>query len=92
MNARCGRSERLRPLPDIPLAVVTSMQSDESAPYVNATARGHEVWRSLHDEWFRRSRNGIHIVTSRSGHGIQDDEPELVTMAIRFVLDRVRAR
>ena len=87
-----GTVPGLRPLPDIPIAVLTSMRSDESAPYVNGTARGHEVWRALHDEWFRRSRNGIHIETARSGHGIQDDEPELVAMAIRFVLDRVRAQ
>jgi pimeloyl-ACP methyl ester carboxylesterase len=87
-----GTVPGLRPLPDLPIAVLTSMQSDESAPYVNGTARGHEVWRALHDEWFRRSRDGIHIETSHSGHGIQDDEPALVAMAIRFVLDRVRAR
>lgn len=86
-----GSVAGLKPLPDIPIAVLTSMRSDESAPYVNGTARGHEVWRALHDEWFRRSRNGIHIETTRSGHGIQDDEPALVAMAIRFVLDRVRA-
>ena len=89
---RDGTVPGLRPLPDIPIAVLTSMQSDEAARYVNGTARGHEVWRALHDEWFRRSNNGIHIETTRSGHGIQDDEPELVTMAIRFVLDRVRAQ
>jgi hypothetical protein len=82
----------LTPLPDIPLAVLTSMQSNESAPYVNGTARGHEVWRALHEEWFHRSHNGIHIETDRSGHGIQDDEPALVEMAIHFVLDRARAR
>jgi pimeloyl-ACP methyl ester carboxylesterase len=87
-----GKVPGLEPLPDIPIAVLTSMQSDETSPYVNGTARGHVVWRALHDEWFRRSRNGIHIETTRSGHGIQDDEPALVTMAIRFVLDRVRAR
>jgi pimeloyl-ACP methyl ester carboxylesterase len=87
-----GRVPGLTPLPDIPLAVLTSMQSSESAPYVNGTARGHEVWRALHDEWFRRSHNGIHIETDRSGHGIQDDEPALVEMAIHFVLDRARAR
>ena len=89
---REGTVPGLDPLPDIPIAVITSMKSDESSAYVNGTARGHEVWRSLHDEWFRRSRNGIHIETDRSGHAIQDDEPELVTMAIRFVLDRVRAK
>src|SRR4051812_19011540 len=63
----------LKLLPDIPIAVLTSMRSDESARYVNGTACGHEVWRALHDEWFRRSRNDIHIETTRSGHGIQDD-------------------
>jgi pimeloyl-ACP methyl ester carboxylesterase len=87
-----GTVPGLKPLPDIPIAVLTSMQSDESSRYVNGTARGHEVWRALHDEWFRRSGNGIHIETTRSGHGIQDDEPALVAMAIRFVLDRVRAQ
>jgi len=85
-----GSVAGLRPLPDIPLAVITSMKSDETSRYVNGTARGHEIWRSLHDEWFKRSRNGIHIVTTRSGHGIQDDEPGLVMQAIRFVLDRVQ--
>ena len=87
-----GTVPGLEPLPDIPIAVLTSMKSDESSPYVNGRARGHEVWRALHDEWFRRSRNGIHIETTHSGHGIQDDEPALVEMAIRFVLDRVRAQ
>jgi pimeloyl-ACP methyl ester carboxylesterase len=87
-----GTVPGLKPLPDIPVAALTSMRSDESARYVNGTARGHDVWRALHDEWFRRSGNGIHIETTRSGHGIQDDEPDLVVMAIRFVLDRVRAQ
>lgn len=87
-----GTLPGLAPLPDIPIAVLTSMKSEESAPYVNGTARGHVVWRALHDEWFRQSRNGIHIETTRSGHGIQDDEPALVEMAIRFVVDRVRTQ
>lgn len=87
-----GAVEGLTPLPDIPIAVITSMKSDSTARYVNGTARGHEVWRALHDEWFRRTRNGIHIETTRSGHGIQDTEPGLVGNAIRFVLDRVRAK
>jgi hypothetical protein len=66
------------------------MRSDPNARYVNGTPRGHDIWRELHDEWFRRSRNGIHIETSRSGHGLQNDEPQLVVDAIRFVLERAR--
>jgi len=87
-----GAVEGLTPLPDIPIAVLTSMKSDSTAQYVNGTARGHEVWRALHDEWFLRSRNGIHIETSRSGHDLQHEEPQLVLDAIRFVVDRVRVR
>jgi pimeloyl-ACP methyl ester carboxylesterase len=87
-----GAVEGLTPLPDMPIAVITSMKSDSTARFVNGTARGHEVWRALHDEWFRRTRNGVHIETTRSGHGIQETEPGLVVNAIRFVLDRVRAK
>jgi pimeloyl-ACP methyl ester carboxylesterase len=87
-----GGTDGLAPLPDIPIAVLTSMRVDSSALYVNGTARGHEAWREMHDEWFRRSHNGIHIVTTRSAHAIQAQEPELVVEAIRFVLDRVRAQ
>jgi pimeloyl-ACP methyl ester carboxylesterase len=85
-----GMVEGLMPLPDIPIAVLTSMKSDPEAQYVNGTPRGHEVWRALHDEWFRRSRNGLHIETTHSGHAIQDDEPQLVIDAIHFVIDRSR--
>ena len=82
----------LTPLPDIPMAIITSMRANDSSRYVNDTRRGHELWRAMHDEWFRRSRNAIHIVTTHSGHDIAGDEPALVEMAIRFVLDRVRAQ
>lgn len=85
-----GAVEGMRPLPDMPLAVLTSMRVDPAARTVNGTARGHEAWREMHDEWFRRSSNAIHIVTTHSGHAIQDQEPELVVQAIRFVLDRAR--
>ncbi len=87
-----GGADGLKPLPDIPIAVLTSMKVDSAARYVNGTARGHELWREMHDEWFRRSHNGIHLVTTRSGHAIQAQEPELVMEAIRFVLDRVRSQ
>jgi pimeloyl-ACP methyl ester carboxylesterase len=87
-----GTVEGLGPLPDIPLAVLTSMRSDPKAAYVNGTPAGHDVWRALHEEWVRRSTNAEHIVTTRSGHGIQADEPQLVIGAIQFVFERVASR
>ena len=85
-----GAVEGLTPLPDIPIAVLTSMKADSTARYVNARPEGHVVWRAMHDEWFHRSRNGLHIETTKSGHDMQHDEPQLVIDAIRFVLARVR--
>lgn len=86
-----GAVEGLTLLPDIPIAVLTSMRSDSTSRFVNVTPRGHEAWREMHDEWFRRSRNGLHIQTTHSGHDMQHDEPQLVIDAIRFVLERVHA-
>lgn len=86
-----GAVEGMKPLPDIPIAVITSMKSDPKAPFVNGTPRGHDAWRAMHDEWFQRSTNGLHIETSRSGHHVQDDEPQLVVDAVRFVRDRLAA-
>jgi pimeloyl-ACP methyl ester carboxylesterase len=87
-----GAVEGMKPLPDIPIAVLTSMKVNPNPQYVNQTAQGYEAWRAMHEEWFRRSSNGLHIVSARSGHHIQDDEPQLVIEAIRFVLDRVRTQ
>ena len=87
-----GAVEGMASLPDIPIAVLTSMKADPAPDYVNQTAQGHEAWRAMHEEWFRRSHNGLHIVTTRSGHHIQDEEPQLVIDAIRFVVDRVRTQ
>jgi len=87
-----GGVEGMKPVPDVPIAVLTSMKVDPSAQYVNDTEAGHEAWRAMHDEWVRQSHNGEHIVTARSGHHIQDDEPQLVMNAIRFVVDRVRTQ
>lgn len=85
-----GTVEGLTPLPDIPVAVLTSMKASPNPTYVNQTVRGHALWRTMHDEWANRSTYAEHIVTAKSGHAIQDDQPELVLEAIRFVLDRVR--
>jgi len=87
-----GAVEGMKPVPDVPIAVLTSMKVDLSPQSVNQTEAGHEAWRAMHDEWFRQSHNGEHIVTTRSGHHIQDDEPQLVIDAIRFVVDRVRTQ
>jgi pimeloyl-ACP methyl ester carboxylesterase len=86
-----GAVEGMRPLPDIPIAALTSMKSDPKAAFVNGTPRGHDAWRAMHEEWVERSTNALHLTTTRSGHHVQDDEPSLVVDAIKFVRSRVAA-
>ena len=87
-----GSVEGMKPLPDIPIAILTSMQPKPNAKYVNQTSRGYNEWRAMHEDWFNRSSNALHIETSRSGHHIMDDEPQLVVVAVKFVVDRIRTR
>ena len=72
-------------LPDVPIVVLTSLRSAASQG-----PRAPGVWRQLHAEIFQSVTYGMHIVTNRSGHLIQQDEPELVVNSVRWVVDAVR--
>lgn len=76
-------------LPDVPMVVITSTKIG-AAPRGMGTPEGRRVWRGLHADIFQATSNGMHIVTSKSGHNIERDEPELVLSAVRWVVDRVR--
>ena len=84
-----GAVAGLRPVPDIPIAVLTSMQVPAKPAYVNQTAQGHVLWRAMHEEWLRGSHNALHLVTDQSGHAMEDDVPDLIVQAVHFVVDRV---
>ena len=77
-------------LPDVPMVVLTSLRhgSVKDPPPPEA----EEAWRKLNSELFQSTTYGMHIVTAKSGHGIDHDEPELVLNAIRWVLDAARER
>ena len=83
-----GTVEGLEPLPDIPMAVLTSVKAPDHPQYVNQRPAGFAAWRAMHDEWYAHTTNGLRIVTDKDGHSMQDDDPALVAGAIRFVVDR----
>jgi len=64
---------------DIPLVVLSASSSSPSQ------MKGHEALAHL-------SSQGKHIVASKSGHWIQLDEPDLVVVSIREVVESVRRR
>ncbi|HEX5706176.1 MAG TPA: hypothetical protein VFX96_02700, partial [Pyrinomonadaceae bacterium] len=55
-------------------------------------AARERVWRELQEDWARRSTRGRLVVAERSGHYIQNDQPELVVEAVREVVWAVRGR
>lgn len=74
-------------LPDVPMVVLTSTRS--TPPTIPGAGA---VWRDLHTELFRSTTYGMHIITSKSGHLIQRDEPDLVVNAVHWVIEAARGR
>jgi pimeloyl-ACP methyl ester carboxylesterase len=70
-------------LPDIPLVVITNTRPDGPPAVLKA-------WRSLQEEVFSTTTQGMHIVTPRSGHDVAGRDPELVISAVRTVVDAAR--
>ena len=73
-------------LPDVPSVMMTSIQARKQNPFYQETAPALQVKRDLHAKFFQQFSNGAHLVTNRSGHHIQMDEPHLVIGAIEQVI------
>jgi pimeloyl-ACP methyl ester carboxylesterase len=70
-------ADRATPLPDVPLAVVSS--GDQPADII-----------AQHRQLARLSSQGRHVVAAQSGHWIQLDEPDLVVRTIEEVVEEAR--
>ena len=87
-----GRVSGMKPLPAaLPLAVITALKPcPPEREFTCRDPRALAIWRELHDEWFARSTNGIHIVSAQTGHEVINDRPQLILQAVKFVLDQAR--
>jgi pimeloyl-ACP methyl ester carboxylesterase len=79
-------------LPDVPVVVISSMQRVEAPEFFLETAPARAILSGLHADFAKQFRDGTHIVTERSGHSIQLDEPELVVAAVQQVIRQADAR
>jgi hypothetical protein len=75
------------------LVVLTHGRADDpnERPPGWPLAEEERIWRELHEEIARLAPNGRHVVAAKSGHDIQQEQPELVIEAIRCVVAAVRA-
>lgn len=73
-------------LPDVPMAILSSVQEFKNNPFFQETAVALKVKRNLHAKLADLFSNATHVVTNRSGHHIQNDEPHLVINAIEQII------
>lgn len=73
-------------LPDVPVVVISSMQTVEKPEFFLETAPARAVLFGLHDDFAKSFREGRHVITERSGHNIQLEEPQLVIDAVQQVI------
>jgi pimeloyl-ACP methyl ester carboxylesterase len=69
-------------VPDVPVVVLTSTRQADKPVFFVATAQALAAKRELHASFVRRFRHGAQVLTSKSGHDIQLEEPELVVAAV----------
>lgn len=79
-------------LPDVPTVVLTSVQQAEKPMFFLETLQAVAIKRDLHADFLRQFTQGSQVVTAKSGHNIQLEEPELVIAAINEVIDAANAR
>jgi pimeloyl-ACP methyl ester carboxylesterase len=80
----------LKPLPDVPLVVLTSTPPGPGASSLDIER--HASLEGYHQALAAMSSDVVHIVASEASHYIQLDQPQLVIDAIKLVIDKVAAR
>lgn len=73
-------------LPNVPTVVLTSVQQAEKPMFFLESLQAVALKRELHANFLRQFSHGSHVVTPKSGHNIQLDEPELVIAAVNKVI------
>ena len=74
-------------LPDIPVAVLTSLQIPETPRWVGETEAGVRARAELREELLDGLAWSRHVQTRRSGTWFHREEPDFVVEAIRDVMD-----
>ena len=87
-----------RPMPDypeigdIPVTVIASVKHYPEPANLFFTDEAREAWGRLHKQWAEQFPRGRAVLTDKSYHYIQFDEPQLVIDEIRSLLARLPQR
>lgn len=79
-------------VPDVPTVVLTSVRQADKPEFFLETPEAIAIKRALHADFARQFSAGSQVVTAKSGHNIQLEEPELVIEAVRKVIAAADAK
>jgi len=71
-------------LPDVPVTILTSMKIEG-----NITASDKQLWYDAHEDLRKGVTDFTHISTTKSGHYIMVDEPDLVIDQVELLISKL---
>tara|TARA_Y100001973_G_scaffold69554_1_gene101495 strand:+ start:3519 stop:4355 length:837 start_codon:yes stop_codon:yes gene_type:complete len=84
-----------RPLPDyeqigdIPVTVIASVKTYDDPPLLFFTDEARAMWGLLHKDWAEAFPQGRAVLTDKSYHFPQRDEPELVVAEVHRLVEKL---
>lgn len=83
-----------RPLPDypqikdMPVTVIASVKIHEKPANLFFTDQARKMWGEMWQQWATAFPQGRAILTNKSGHYVQFDEPELVLNELKLLIEK----
>lgn len=83
-----------RPLPDyphikdMPVTVIASVKTHEKPGNLFFTDQARQMWGEMWQQWATAFPQGRAVLTKKSGHYVQFDEPQLVLSELQLLIDK----
>ncbi|WP_285162838.1 alpha/beta fold hydrolase [Shewanella goraebulensis] len=77
-------------IPDIPVTVIVSTKKFAAPPILFFTDKARDMWGQLHSDWVNTFPQGKAVLTNKSYHYPQNDEPEMVVAEVAELLSRIK--
>lgn len=75
---------------DIPVTLIAGVKVPKQPASAFDSAEGRKLWGQYQSEWVAQFPQGKAIVTEKSSHFVQDDEPELVVSELIQLVSKVK--
>ncbi|WP_444884005.1 alpha/beta fold hydrolase [Microbulbifer sp. PSTR4-B] len=75
-------------IPDIPVTVIASIKKYDNPPLLFFTDEARDRWGELHSNWAKAFPRGKAVLTEKSYHYPQNDEPDMVLNEILALISR----